>query len=198
MVGPGFSADAMSRELLARLERRRADLAGDAGATGVEIQAGLAEARARYEDEALPAAYFDALARELAAGLGERWRRVAAPYAALEGRGFGLWRGGDLVARLAYLFGVLLLGGICVELPFIPIWEKWFPFALAVGGFFLPDAQIRWQRRRYARQLGEIVRDFAALQPRLEAAVKIGDLLAEADVAPGGATGGLPPLGGAK
>jgi hypothetical protein len=171
----------MSRELIARLERRRAALAGDAEATSTEIASGIAEARARYQEEALPMAYFDALARELAPGIGERWRRVAAPYTALEGRGFGLWRGGDLVARLAFLFGGLVLGGICVELPFIPIWEKWFPFALAVGGFFLPDAQMRWQRRRYARQLGEIVREFSALQPKLEAAVKLGDLLSEAD-----------------
>jgi hypothetical protein len=104
---------------------------------------------------------------------------VAAAYTDLEGRGFGIWRGGDLVARLAYVFAGLTLGGLCVALPFIPIWEKWFPFALSIAGYFLPDAQVRWQRRRYARQLGDVVRDFAALQPRLEAAVKLTDLLGE-------------------
>lgn len=176
---PGFSADAISRELLARLERQRAALANDAAATEAEVSTGLAEARARYLEEALPAPYFEALARELGAGIGHRWRRVAAAYTALEGRGFGIWRGGDLVARLAYVFAGLALGGLCVELPFIPIWEKWFPFALAVGGYFLPDAQLRWQRHRYARQLGDIVRDFSALQPRLEQAVKLTDLLGE-------------------
>ena len=182
---PEFSADAVTREVLARLERRRAALAGDAAATEAEVTAELAVTRARYAEEALPAPYFEALARELGSGLGARWRQVAAAYTALEGRGFGIWRGGDLVARIAYVFAGLALGGLCVELPFIPIWEKWFPFALSVAGYFLPDAQLRWQRHRYARQLGDIVRDFSALQPRLEQAVKLTDLLGE------------PPAGGA-
>jgi hypothetical protein len=178
-VLPQFSADAIAREVLSRLERQRGALAGDAPGTEAEVRTGLAEARARYAEEGLPAPYFEALARELASGIGPRWRGVAAPYSELEGRGFGIWRGGDLLARLAFVFAGLALGGLCVALPFIPIWEKWFPFALAVGGYFLPDAQARWQRHRYARQLGEIVRDFGALQPQLEAAVKLTDLLAE-------------------
>ena len=180
MVLPEFSADTITRQVLARLERQRAALAGDAPATEAAVTAELVAARARYLEEALPAPYFEALARELGPAIGPRWRRIAAAYTALEGRGFGIWRGGDLLARLAYVFAGLALGGICVALPFIPIWEKWFPFALAVAGYFLPDAQTRWHRRRYARQLGEVVRDFAALQPRLEEAVKLADLLTEA------------------
>ena len=176
---PEFSADTITRQVLARLERQRAALAGDAAATEAAVTAELAEARVRYAEEALPAPYFEALARELAPAIGPRWRRVAAAYTDLEGRGFGIWRGGDLLARLAYVFAGLALGGLCVALPFIPIWEKWFPFALSIAGYFLPDAQVRWQRRRYARQLGEVVRDFAALQPRLEEAVKLTDLLTE-------------------
>jgi hypothetical protein len=180
-VLPEFSADAVTREVLARLERQRGALAGDPAATEATVTAELASTRARYAEEGLPAPYFEALARELGPALGPRWRRVAAAYTALEGRGFGIWRGGDLVARLAYVFAGLALGGLCVALPFIPIWEKWFPFALAAAGYFLPDAQLRWQRRRYARQLGDIVRDFSALQPRLEQAVKLTDLLGEPD-----------------
>ncbi len=177
---PEFSADAVTRQVLARLERQRAALADDAAATESAVTAELEAARGRYAEAALPAPYFDALARELGPAIGPRWRRVAAAYTALEGRGFGIWRGGDLVARLAYVFAGLVLGGLCVELPFIPIWEKWFPFALSAAGYFLPDAQTRWHRHHYARQLGEIVRDFGALQPRLEAAVKLTDLLGPA------------------
>ncbi len=177
---PEFSADTVTRQVLARLERQRATLAGDPAATEAEVTAELALMRVRYVEEALPLPYFEALARELGPAIGSRWRRVAAAYTALEGRGFGIWRGGDLVARLGYVFAGLALGGLCVALPFIPIWEKWFPFALSIGGYFLPDAQMRWQRRRYARQLGDVVRDFATLQPRLEEAVKLTDLLAEA------------------
>jgi hypothetical protein len=180
-MGPEYAAETVSREILARLERRRASLAGDAGATAAEITAALTEARARYDEAGLPPPYFAALARELGPVLAERWRAVAEPYVALEGRGFGVWRGGDLIARLAFLFAGLVAGGLCVWAPFIPIWEKWFPFALAVAAFWLPDAQVAWHRGRYARQLGAIVRDAARLQPRLEAAVRLGDLLSAPD-----------------
>src|SRR4029079_14042752 len=145
-VVPQFSAETVSREVLARLEQRRPALAGDAAATETEVSAALAEARARYVEAALPASYFEALAREVGGAVGARWRTVAAPYTALEARGHGVWRGGDLVARLVYVFGGLLLGGLCVAAPFIPIWEKWFPFALAFLGFWLPDAQVAWHR----------------------------------------------------
>jgi hypothetical protein len=186
-VVPQFSAEAVSREVLARLELRRPALAGDAAATEAEVAAALEDARVRYLEAALPASYFEALAHEVAGAVGARWRTVAAPYTALESRSYGVWRGGDLVARLVYLFGGLLVGGLCVAAPFIPIWEKWFPFALAFLGFWLPDAQVAWHRRRYARELGRIVRDLGRAQPRLEEAVKMGELLApEADIDPHG------------
>src|SRR5262249_54361801 len=123
--------------------------------------------------------------REIAPGLAEQWRGLAAPFTMLEKRAFGAWRGGDLIARIVYVFTGLVLGGFCVWAPFIPIWERWFPIPLAVAPFWLPDAQVAWQRGRYARQLGGVVRDFARLQPRLEEAVRLPDLLALATPAEG-------------
>ena len=75
------------------------------------------------------------------------------------------------------MFAGLALGGLCVALPFIPIWEKWFPFALAAAGWWLPDAQSAWHRRRYARRLGAIVKDMGARQRAIEARVTLADLL---------------------
>jgi hypothetical protein len=71
-----------------------------------------------------------------------------------------------------------VVGGLCVALPFIPIWEKWFPFALSAVGWFLPDLQAAWQRRRYARRLGELVRTVAGRQSALEAGVSWQELAA--------------------
>jgi hypothetical protein len=174
---PEFAADNMTREILTRLERRRGALAADARAADQEIAAALDEARARYDEAALPPSYFAALARELAPALGERWRGLAVPFTALEARGFGVWRGGDLISRITYLFVGLVVGGLCVAAPFIPIWGDWFPFALAVAAFWLPDAQVAWQRGRYARALGAVVRDFGRAQPRLNEAVRLPELL---------------------
>jgi hypothetical protein len=80
---------------------------------------------------------------------------------------------------VAYVFLGLLVGGLCVKLPFIPIWEKWFPFALAGAAWWLPDAQAAWHRRRYARRLGAIVSDVGSRQRALEAKVSLAELMPE-------------------
>src|SRR5262245_2558445 len=98
-------------------------------------------------------------------------------------KGFGVWRGGDVYARIAFVFIGLAVGGLCLRLPFIPIWEKWFPFALAAGSWWLPDAQVAWHRRRYARRLGAIGSDVGSRQRALEAKVSLAELLPD-DSAP--------------
>ena len=73
------------------------------------------------------------------------------------------------MARVTYVLSGLALGGLMVWAPFIPIWEKWFPFVLALAAFFLPDAQLAFHRRRYARALGDIALTLAGAQPVLDA-----------------------------
>ena len=43
----------------------------------------------------------------------------------LEQRGYGLWRGGDLVSRIVWGLGGFLLGVFLVKAPFIPIPTTW-------------------------------------------------------------------------
>lgn len=172
-----FAARKVVTEVLGQLERRRAEIVHDERAVRLEVERSLEPLRAAYCETGLPVPYFAALEREVRASLPRRWRVAARSFTALEARGFS-WRGGDLIARIVYVFLGLVVGGLCLRAPFIPIWEKWFPFALAVGGWWLPDAQALWHRRRYARGLGAIVRDFGARQPALEGAVRLADLLA--------------------
>jgi hypothetical protein len=164
-------------DVLAHLERHRETAVRDEGATAREVEAALEPVRAAYLASELPQPYFAALEHELRTALPAAWRAVAAPFTALEARRFGTWRGGDLSARLAYVLGGLTLGGLIVWLPFIPIWEKWVPFALAISGWWLPDAQVAWHRRRYGRELGRIVRRLGESQAALEARVTMTDLL---------------------
>jgi hypothetical protein len=171
-----WAAGRIATEVLDHLERRREALAGDEGAVRQEVEAALVPLRAAYAESALPAPYFAALEGELRQVLPGRWQAAAARFTALERRGFGSWRGGDVYARLAYMFAGLALGGLCVEAPFIPIWEKWFPFALGVLAWWLPDAQALWHRRRYARELGKIVGAVSARQPAMEACVTLKEL----------------------
>ena len=172
-----FAIKKVALDVLAHLELHREQTAQDEAATRAAVEAALEPVRSSYADSQLPAAYLQALDRELGSTIATAWRAVAVPFTELEKRSFGLWRGGDLVARLAYMLGGLSLGGLIVWLPFIPIWEKWLPFAMALGGAWLPNAQVLWHRRRYARELGAIAVRLGARQRALEAAVTMNELL---------------------
>jgi len=172
-----YSAQVVTVEVLRHLERHRAEIAASEEKVRAEARIALARVEQAYGESGLPAPYLRALVAELESAVPERWRAVAAPFSELEARGFGIWRNGDFVARVVYVFTGLCVGGLCVAAPFIPIWEKWFPFALAVAGWWLPDAQTWLLRRRYARRLGEIARDMAGAQPALDRAITLADLL---------------------
>lgn len=174
---PEFSARDVALQVVEHLERRRPGIVGSEAMVKAEVENALVPVRKEYEEYQLPASYFDALKEELAATLPARWRAVAGPFTRLEEAGFGLWRGGDVVARLAYVGLGLVLGGFAVWAPFIPIWEKWFPFAVAALAWFLPDLQARWHKRRYARELGAIVSAIDRAQPALDRHVTIAELL---------------------
>jgi hypothetical protein len=176
-----FSARRVAAEVLTALERRR-DAVAD-GTVPVEsvMDEALATLGAAYRETSLPASYWQALDAELRATVPERWRRAALAFTALERRGFGSWRGGDVYARVVYVLAGLLVGGLCVALPFIPIWEKWFPFAVGAAAWWLPDAQAAWHRRRYARKLGGIAEAVATRQRALESRVTLAELTGSSD-----------------
>jgi hypothetical protein len=184
-VNDEFAARKVTRAVIEHLERRRADIVGDEAAVRGETENALAPRREAYRESALPSAYFAALEQEIRDIVPRHWRAAAAPFTAVEARAFGSWRGGDVYARVAYLFIGLAVGALCVKLPFIPIWEKWFPFALAGGAWWLPDAQAAWHRRQYARRLGAIVMDVGSRQKALEARVSLAELMPD-DSAPRG------------
>ncbi|HWE22696.1 MAG TPA: hypothetical protein VG496_02035 [Myxococcales bacterium] len=97
-----------------------------------------------------------------------RYERLAEEENAAAARDYGMWRGGDLVARATFALCGLVLGAIVVAVPWIPIYEKWFPWALFVLGPFVPDAYSWWYRRRHRKQLEALVTDLAREGAALE------------------------------
>jgi hypothetical protein len=190
-----FAMRKIAVEVLAHLERHRELAVRDPDSTVREVEAALAPLRQSYLESELPPSYFHALELELSSVLPVAWRAVAVDFTALEARRFGLWRGGDLVARLVYVLGGMVLGGLLVWLPFIPIWEKWVPFAMAFGGAWLPSAQVVWHRHRYARELGRIALRLGASQAALEARVQLNELLPPPPLPPPAPRGGGSPRG---
>jgi hypothetical protein len=176
-VLPEFSAQKVTLDVLEHLERRRQQIVDDEARVRDETKQALVLVRKAYQEAELPMPYWDAVEAEVLATVPGQWRSIAAPYTDREKREFGLWRGGDPVARITYVFLGLVVGGLCVELPFIPIWEKWFPFVLALAAWWLPNAQVAFHKRRYSRRLGAIAARTARVQAQLDGTVTTESLL---------------------
>jgi hypothetical protein len=83
---------------------------------------------------------------------------------ALERENFGVWRGGDPLARLSFALGGLLLAWMLFFVPFVRTFEAAFIVAFVATGFFFPDIKRFTHERRHARLLNRLVTDAAAYQ----------------------------------
>jgi cytochrome P450 len=112
--------------------------------------------------------YWQRVRRALDEILLPRYGALATGEIELARRDYGIWRGGDLIARATFALAGFLLGIVCVEVPYIPIQAKWFPALLLVLGPLFPDVAMWWYRRRYRKKLEELVRDLAKASETLE------------------------------
>ncbi len=93
-----------------------------------------------------------------------------------------------IMKRLWYALVGLAVGGFLVWAPFIPIQEKWVPFALMILSPVLPDLERWWHARQHLRRLSVLHGDLAAAGRALQDSRPLTGLLDEQ-----GASGGLPP-----
>ena len=83
-------------------------------------------------------------------------------------RDYGIWRGGDLIARATFALAGFLVGIVCVEVPYIPIQAKWFPALLLVLGPLFPDGVMWLHRRRWRKKLQSLVEDLGRASETLD------------------------------
>jgi hypothetical protein len=173
MVPEKYRLDAVTRYLLASWERRRPAveswdeateqaLRADADAELAQMQSQMRELG--MDDPAYWARVADAVRKIVI----PRYLVMARDENALARRDYGLWRGGDLLARGAFAAAGLVLGALAVAIPWIPVTEKWVPWVLFVGGPFVPDAYLWWYRRRYQRRLERLVGELAQAAGTME------------------------------
>lgn len=124
----------------------------------------LAEIKAVYDESGGSAVYWEALEKEVDEVVLPQYIEAARAITEQERNSFGIWRGGDLGARFAFALAGLVIGGIIVKLPFIPIYEDMFAFALTAAGFLYPDLIRFMHERRYMKVLNRIVADSARYQ----------------------------------
>lgn len=152
----------LTAHLVALLERRRAALeAWDAKVEQAlvdEAKAALDEAGRQFREVADDAAYWQRTEKALLEVALPRYFRVAKEQHAQELANFGLWRGGDLLARGAYALGGLVVGAFVWR--FTPFkWLEPLPILFFLFGPLIPDGQVAVAKRRYAQALNALVED---------------------------------------
>jgi len=165
MYSQRFSLPFLAEVLIASAERRRPGLGPWTPQVRGSLEAGfrteLAEVRARYFELFDDADYWEKVEKNLLEICFPRYCVAAEKQTWLEQHDYGLWRGGDLLARGAYAVLGLLLGLFLVKTPWIPIpptWDALILFMLLAAPF-LPDAQIALKQRSFRQQLANIVAD---------------------------------------
>jgi len=151
-------------ELLADLERFRKALPAEASEQQVQqalderIELRLSEIYREFrveetETDLSDEPQFALYRREIKQVLLPRYARLCQVQNALEQMPKVPWKGRDLYNRLSWALASFLVGVFIVWAPFIPIWEKWIPFALAAAsplfGPFLPDLYGAWLRQKH-------------------------------------------------
>jgi hypothetical protein len=162
---------ALAGQLLADLERLRPGLGPNASAETIEKSCGdrlrlrLPEIYAEYQGDSSDAESTQQLQlyqRELTQLLLPRYAALAERQNRIESRS-GPGRGTDAYNRLTYAALFFAIGVLVIRLPFIPLWDKWIPFVLAlvapVVSPWLPDLYQMMMRRRHAIALGVLHMD---------------------------------------
>ncbi len=112
--------------------------------------------------------YWQRVRRALDEILIPRYAALATAEIELANRDYGIWRGGDLIARATFALAGFVLGIIAVEVPYIPIEAKWFPALLLVLGPLFPDAVMWLHRRRWKKKLDDLVADLQRASATLD------------------------------
>jgi len=138
--------------------RRRALLPGEAEARLREAaRQKLEEIRESYKESGGTPAYWQALEREVLETAMPQYIPAAVEQTRLEKSAYDLWRQGDALARAAFALAGLILGGLLIAAPFIPIWEDAFAFVLAVVGLLYPEIKQLVSDLRHSRFLNRLI-----------------------------------------
>jgi len=166
IAGPEYDYAQVVYAVLQECEHRRRSFDDASFDTEVKESAAkkLGEIKAAYDEFGGSAVYWETLEKEVGEVMLPQYIAAARDMNELEADDFGIWRAGDLGARLAFALAGLVIGSIIIALPFIPIFEEMFAFALTVFGFLYPDLKRFMMQRRYMKVLNRLVADSARYQ----------------------------------
>jgi hypothetical protein len=165
IAGPEYDFGNVVFVVLEECEHRRRGFEDSVEAQSLRTaRARLAKIKAAYDEFGGSPVYWTALETEVIDTVMPQYISAAEEMNALEQAKFGVWRGGDPLARFVFALAGLTIGGIIIALPFLPIFERLFAFALAAGGFLYPELK-RWtHERRHVKVLNRLVADAVRYQ----------------------------------
>jgi hypothetical protein len=138
--------------------QRRALLPNEAEARLKETaRAKLAEIHESYAELGGTQPYWQQLEREVMETALPEYIPAAVEQTRMEKTNYELWRNGDPAARA--LFGLLglVIGGLIIKAPFIPIFEDTFAFLLTAAGFLYPEIKKTYFDYRHSRLLNRMI-----------------------------------------
>ncbi|MEA2692332.1 MAG: hypothetical protein QOJ16_1719 [Acidobacteriota bacterium] len=161
LAGSSFDFGQVLFAILTECEHRRRSLEAEEAEEKLTQAARekLAEIHESYVECGGTEDYFEDLTREILETAIPQYVPRAIAQTRLEREGYDLWRAGDPVARAAFGLLGLLLGGLLVALPFVPIWEDSFAFLLALAGFLFPEITRLFYDQRHSRFLNRMIKD---------------------------------------
>jgi len=165
-AGPAYDFGNVLFAVLQECEHRRRGLLANEAERGLydAARAKLAQIHASYLESGGSPDYWRELEKEVLATAMPQYVAAALEQTRLERTNYDLWRRGDPLARTCWALGALAVGGLVVYLPFIPIFEDAFAFALAGVALFYPEIKRAFFDFRHSRELNRLITGAEAYQ----------------------------------
>lgn len=166
IAGPEFDFDQVVYAVLQECEHRRRGLEAEEFHEGIEMIARekLKQIKGAYDDLSGSQAYWEMLEKEVMQTVVPQYVEPAMIITSLERGSWNVFRGGDIGARFLFAFLGLIVGSIIVAIPWIPIFENMFAFALTISAFFYPDIKRYYYERQFMKLLNRLVVESARYQ----------------------------------
>ncbi|HYX24434.1 MAG TPA: hypothetical protein VFC23_09815 [Thermoanaerobaculia bacterium] len=117
----------------------------------------LAEIQESYEECGGTPPYWRDLEREVMVTALPQYVPAAVEQNRLETSHYDLWRGGDPAARALFALLGLMIGGLIIAAPWIPIFEDAFAFLLALAGLLYPEIKKTFLDFHHSQLLNKLI-----------------------------------------
>ena len=159
LAGPAYDLGDILFAVLQECEHGRRAFAPDEAEErlGETARAKLDEIHESYEECGGTEPYWRMVEREVMETALPQYIPAAIEQTRLEASNYDLWRRGDPVARAAFGLLGLVIGGLIIAIPWIPIFEDAFAFVLALAGVLYPEVKKTAFDYRHSRLLNRLI-----------------------------------------